>query len=121
MSERQRLGQAGERAAAAFLERRGYRILDRNYRCRYGEIDCVAVHRGTLVFLEIKTRSSLAYGPPHEAVDLRKRRRLTRIARHYARQKGLLDVPQRFDVVSVHWEGGAPRIELFQNAFDALD
>lgn len=116
-----RLGALGEDLAAKHLQERGYRILERNYRCRVGEIDCVAVKDRTLVFLEVKARSHGGYGGPLEAVDARKRRKVTRVAQCYLLEKNLHDVPQRFDVVAVWFEGGRPRVEVYENAFDAED
>lgn len=115
------LGDRGEAIATRHLERSGYRIVQRNYRCSLGEIDCIAVQGKTLVFLEVKTRRSDDYGGPLEAVDRRKRRKMTRLARHYAAAKGLTDVPQRFDVVAVWIEGAVPRIQVYENAFEAED
>ena len=115
------LGALGEDLAVEHLRRRGYRIVERNYRCRLGEIDCVAIHGRTLVFLEVKTRASDAFGGPLEAVDARKRRRLTRLAQYYVREKGVEGVAQRFDVVAVWMEGGRPRVEVYENAFEALE
>jgi putative endonuclease len=115
------LGAAGEDLAARHLRGLGYRILDRNYRCPLGELDCVAVKDRILVFLEVKARTSGDFGGPLEAVDRRKRRKLTRLAHYYALQKKLTDVPQRFDVVAVWLEGGVPRIDVIENAFDAED
>ena len=113
------LGAAGEDLAARALEARGYRILERNYRCPLGELDGVAVKDRTLVFLEVKARTSDDFGGPLEAVDRRKRRKLTRLAQYYAKSKGLTEAPQRFDVVAVWFEGGRPRLEIYENAFDA--
>ncbi len=113
------LGALGEDLAAGRLKRLGYRIVERNYRCALGELDCVAVKGGTLVFLEVKTRRSDEFGGPLEAVDRKKRRKMTQLARHYAREKGLLGVPQRFDVVGVWIGGGAPRLEVIEDAFEA--
>ena len=113
------LGAAGEEAAARRIEALGYRILERNYRCPLGEIDCVAVKDRTLVFLEVKARQSIDYGGPLEAVDRRKRRKMTRLAQYYAIAKGLTEVPQRFDVVAVWFEEGKARVEVYENAFDA--
>jgi putative endonuclease len=115
------LGEAGEELAARRLRELGYRVLERNYRCPVGEIDCVAVKDRTLVFLEVKARTSSDYGGPLEAVDRRKRRKLTRLAHYYALQKGLSNVPQRFDVVAVWLEGGLGRVDVIENAFDAED
>ena len=113
------LGDAGEDLAIRHLQGLGYRILDRNYRCKVGEIDCVAVKDRTLVFLEVKSRTTAEYGGPLEAVDRRKRRKMTRLARMYALENSLHDVPQRFDVVAVWFEGGRARVEVYENAFDA--
>lgn len=116
-----RLGDLGEDLAARHIERQGYRIIERNYRCPLGEIDCVAVQGRTLVFLEVKARRTGEYGGPLEAVDTRKRRRMTRLARYYAMEKRLDNVPQRFDVVAVWLQGNRARIEVYENAFEAVD
>lgn len=115
------LGAAGEEVAARLLASLGYRLLDRNFRCPLGELDAVAIKDGTLVFLEVKARTSDDFGGPLEAVDRRKRRKLTRLAQYYAKQKGLFDAPQRFDVVAVWFEGGRARAEVYENAFDAVE
>ncbi len=111
-----KLGPLGEELAARFLKRKGYKILERNYRCPFGEVDIVALHRGTLVFVEVKTRKSLAFGHPAEAVDLRKQRRLQRIASCYLGQRRLGDIPVRFDVVALSL-GENREFDLIQNAF----
>ena len=116
---RRHLGELGEEIAARHLKALGYRIIERNYRCRMGEIDCVAVKGDTLVFLEVKARQSVRYGEPIEAVDRRKRRKMTQLARYYTLEKGVHDVPQRFDVVAVWFVDGEPRVEVYENAFEA--
>lgn len=113
------LGERGEALAEEHLRRLGYRIVERNYRCRLGEIDCIAVQDSTLVFLEVKARRTTDYGGPLEAVDRRKRRKLTLLARYYVAQKGLEDTPRRFDVVGVWFTPGGPRVDVIANAFDA--
>lgn len=113
------LGAAGEEVAARLLASLGYRILERNYRCPLGELDAVAVKDRTLVFLEVKARTSDDFGGPLEAVDRRKRRKLTRLAQYFTKERGLVDVPQRFDVVAVWFEGGRARAEVYENAFEA--
>lgn len=80
MAAKDDLGRAGEARAVRFLTDGGYLILDRNWRCPQGEIDIVAVRRGVLCVVEVKTRSSVSYGHPFEAVDARKLRRLWRLA-----------------------------------------
>jgi putative endonuclease len=117
---RQALGRLGENLAVAELERRGYAILARRYRTRYGEIDIIADDRGTLVFVEVKTRVDTEFGTPAEAVTPWKQRRLTRMAAAYLLCGGGAARPCRFDVVAIMLEPGAqPKIELFRNAFDA--
>jgi putative endonuclease len=115
------LGARGEAAAARFLQRRGYQIVGRGERDALGELDLVAVDARTVVFVEVKTRSSGDAGHPAEAVDDRKQRRLTRLALAYLKRHGLLEYPARFDVVAVTWpdDAAAPTIEHFQNAFAA--
>lgn len=81
--DKRELGKIGEDMAAAILERKGYRILQRNYRCRYGEIDIIADHYGGLCFVEVKTRQGFHYGRPCEAVTAEKKKHIRRTARHY--------------------------------------
>jgi putative endonuclease len=113
------LGQAGEAAAAAWLETRGYAILARNARTRFGEIDLVARDGGVVVFVEVKSRSGTAFGHPADAVTGRKQRRLARLAEAYLRREGLDGWPVRFDVVAVHLDpaGTARAIEHMPGAF----
>jgi len=112
---------AGERAAARFLRRRGYRIVAQRDRSALGEIDLVAIDGKTVVFVEVKTREGQEAGHPSEAVDNAKRRRLARLGLAYLKRHHLLGYPARFDVVAVTWPHGRrrPTIEHFQNAFDA--
>lgn len=101
ISPAQRTGRAGEAEAVACLEQAGYRILERNYRCPFGEIDVVAEERGVLSFIEVKTRSSLAFGLPRDAITAAKRRRLARTASHYLMARVEGDCAYRVDVVEV--------------------
>ncbi len=95
------LGRKGEDAAARFLERRGYDIVDRNWACAAGEADIIARDGDALVFVEVKTRSNAEKGFPEEAVDAEKRDRYERIAGMFLRGYDVVDVPVRFDVVSL--------------------
>jgi putative endonuclease len=114
------LGRAGEEAAARFLTSLGYRIQARGFRTRLGEIDLVAEEAGTLVFVEVKSRTSLTCGTPAEAVDARKRSRLLRAAAVYLLRQGCSDHPCRFDVVEVlEGSDGSRRITLIRDAFQA--
>lgn len=116
----QDLGRRGERAAARFLEARGFEILERNWTCDAGEADIIARHEGDLVFVEVKTRSSLEHGLPDEAVDVAKRSRYERIAAYYLRDCDMVDVLVRFDVVSLLVVGGERALVRHHiNAFSA--
>jgi putative endonuclease len=116
------LGERGERAAARYLRRRGYKIVARKDRGRLGELDLVAVDGRTVVFVEVKTRRSHDAGHPAEAVGPEKQARLTRLAVAFLKRHDLLEHPARFDVVAVTWPDGArrPTIDHLQNAFMAV-
>jgi len=110
---------AAEDAAADFLRRQGYQIAQRNFATRYGEIDIVAVDDGMVVFVEVKSRASDAFGPPEVAVDRRKRDKLRRMAQIFLERHRLTDSPCRFDVVALTRaaDGADWRIEVFRDAF----
>ena len=114
------LGKQGERAAEKYLKRMGYLILARGERDRIGELDLVAVDGRTVVFVEVKTRTTHEAGHPIEAIDADKQRRLTRVALSYLKRHDLLECHARFDVVAVTWPAKArkPTIEHFRNAFE---
>jgi putative endonuclease len=95
------LGRRGEQLAAEYLERSGFRILDRNWHCAEGEIDIVAVDRHVLVICEVKTRSGEQYGTPLEAVTASKRRRLRRLAVRWVTAHGVIFDEIRVDVIGV--------------------
>ena len=116
------LGAAGELAAERFLLRQGMIIIARGHQDKFGEIDLIAVDGETIVFVEVKTRSSDIAGHPAEAVDLKKQQRLTRAALTYLKWHRLDNVAARFDVIAVHWPPDAkrPRIEHYVNAFEAV-
>jgi putative endonuclease len=95
------LGRSGEQAAVEYLERAGFRILDRNWRCAEGEIDIVAVERNVLVVCEVKTRSGTRYGSPLEAISASKRSRLRRLAARWLVAQGILFDEVRIDVIGL--------------------
>ena len=118
-SSNQSTGKTGERIGEDFLKKRGYEILERNARSPFGEIDLVAKHKKTLVFVEIKTRQGTDFGLPEEAVTERKKFRLGRLASWYlAHYFGDQDLPVRFDVLAIQLGGARPDIRLIQNAFE---
>ena len=114
---RKLLGQEGEDRAAKFLIEQGYRILERNYRTKSGEIDLIALHKDEVVFVEVKTRTSDAFGAPELAVNPRKQRSMIKAALGYIKYKKLHQVPCRFDVVTVSAAAGQ-KVELIRNAFE---
>ena len=113
------LGQRGEDAATRFLKRNGYRILARGHDSRLGELDIIAVENRTIVFVEVKTRSSTDAGHPAESIDATKQRRMTQAALAYLKSHSLLAHAARFDVVAITWPENVrrPTIEHFKNAF----
>ncbi|MGE0454203.1 MAG: YraN family protein [Vicinamibacteria bacterium] len=113
-------GRSGESLACRYLAARGFEIVERNFRCRSGEIDVIAREGGTTVFVEVKQRSSERHGLGHEAVTFGKRRRIVRAARLYAAARGLGERPLRFDVVSIlDGPSGESQIRHDRGAFDA--
>ncbi len=114
-----RPGEAGETAACRYLESHGFAVVARNFRCRSGEVDVVARQGDTTVFVEVNERRTDSHGQGHEAVTFGKRRRIVRAARLYAAARGLSETPLRFDVVSIDWVDGQPRIRHEPGAFDA--
>jgi len=116
------LGEQGERAAASYLKRLGYKIVFTRHRRRYGEIDIIAVDDKTVVFVEVKTRRNASQGRPANAVDFHRQSRLTRAALAFLKSHGLLQHASRFDVVEVIWPEGQkrPQIRHLPNAFPAV-
>src|SRR2546426_11439969 len=115
---RQGLGRTGERLAAEVLTNRGYRILERNFRCGYGEIDLVAEDGQELVFVEVKTRRGEAFGRPEEAVTIHKQRKLVQVASYYLDLHTCAERSWRIDVVAVQLgKRGEPiEIRCYQHA-----
>lgn len=110
------LGQEGEDIAARYLEEHGYTILDRNWRSGHKELDLIVRKADTLVFVEVKTRTSTDYGDPWNFVDERKIRRIIRSADAYIRLN-CLDLDVRFDIVSISIEDGDFKVEHIEEAF----
>ncbi len=122
-TNRRDLGAAGEAAAAAWLEARGYTIVARNVRTRYGEIDLVARHESLVVFVEVKSRTGEAFGHPAEAIMPLKQHRLARLAASYLHRWGLDHCAIRFDAISVRLDvsGTVSNIEHIRDAFQVGD
>ncbi len=117
--KRKSLGKTGEDLAMEYLKKSGCLILEQNYRVRMGEIDLIVKDSGTLVFVEVKTRSDSTYGSPFDAVTPAKQRQLSKVALFYLGRHDMLDRPARFDVVSVRVKKGVPpKLEIIKNAFE---
>lgn len=123
MAKHLKTGQRGEALAEERLRSLGYRILERNWRFKHLEVDLIAVEADILVFVEIKTRNDLRYGPPEESVDWKKERKLARAAEIYM-DKTKYNGEIRFDIVSVIWPQdlptqfhAPPTVEVIKDAF----
>ncbi len=116
---RKELGRKGEEVAARYLQKNGFRILCRNYNCRLGEIDLVAVHKNVLVFVEVRSKSSDVFGLPQESITRRKQDKLRQLALLYLKAEGKSGSSCRFDVIAVLFdkEGEVKRLEHIIDAF----
>ena len=116
--QKQKFGQKGEALAARHLKKNGYRIIEKNYRTKLGEIDIIAKDKDTLVFVEVKSRRSRQFGNPKAAVTPRKQRKISMVALHYLKSTHRTNVSARFDVAAVTITHDKPQIEIIKNAFD---
>lgn len=116
------LGDRGERAARRFLKKAGMKVLSIQDRASFGELDVIAVDKKTIVFVEVKTRTSHDKGHPAEAVHPAKQKKMTNLALAYMKRHRLFGTPSRFDVVAVTWpnQSKKPTIEHYRNAFEAV-
>ena len=114
---RQQLGLSGETLACAALEGRGYSIIQRRYRTRFGEIDVVARDGDTVVFVEVKTKTDGSFGDPVDEVTPQKQRQIIAMGEYYATYCCPPNTPCRFDVVGVDLSSTLPRITVYQDAF----
>ena len=118
--EKRKIGAIGENLAAEYLRGKGYRILEKNFSCRYGEADLIAQDADCLVFAEVKMRKNASFAEAREFVDRRKQARIISTAKYYL-LKHDCDLPVRFDVIEVYsspGDGKNPRIEHIENAFE---
>ena len=105
------IAKIGESLASEHLKARGCKILVQNYRAKRGEIDLIVQDGEFIVFVEVKTRRSLQFGLPQEAVTIQKQRQISKIALAYLQAQNLLDAPCRFDVIAIHL---SPQLELLK-------
>lgn len=111
------LGKEGEEAAIGFLRKNGYRIIEKNYKTVFGEIDIIAKDGDVIVFIEVKTRADRSFGHPFEAVHPRKREKIRKVALCFLK-KMRKEPPARFDVLSITSENSKMKIEHIVDAFE---
>jgi putative endonuclease len=116
--ERKQFGKESEAIATGYLKKQGYEILKTNYRTRLGEIDIIAKDQQTLVFIEVKARSSNRFGNPKGAVTAKKQMKISMVALEYLKATRQIRAKARFDVISILKGAGTPQIELVKNAFE---
>jgi putative endonuclease len=117
--DRRAFGAEGEEAAVRLLEEAGFRVRDRNWTCRFGELDIVAEREDLVCFVEVRMRSHAAWGDPAHTISFGKQRKVVKAALHYLFTHHLADRMIRFDVVTVVGRGLAARVEHLPAAFDA--
>jgi len=117
-SDNKKTGKIGEDIAIDFLKKKGYKIIERNYNCVFGEVDIVALDSGNIVFVEVKSRRSEYFGDPTDAVDFNKQKKISKIALNYLNEKRLDNHDARFDVIAIKLSPSGNTVELIENAFE---
>lgn len=107
---KQEIGKEGEDIAIRYLEKNNYLIIERNFRCRQGEIDIIALDKEELVFVEVKTRTNLSYGKPGEAVNDVKKKHIKNAIEYYLYKNYIQDMYIRIDVIEVYMNGNKHKI-----------
>lgn len=118
MFYKQEIGQNGENIAEDYLKNEGYSIITRNFRSNQGEIDIIAIDKQEIVFIEVKTRTTLKYGNPSEAVNQNKQKHIKNAAKYYIHIHHLDNCYMRFDVIEVYYRNGKYRINHIKQAMD---
>ena len=119
--KKQDLGQLGEKLALSRLKKNGYRIVEKNYRCRYGEIDIIAKHKDCFVFIEVRSKTGNTYGTPEESITAGKKQKLISTAMNYLEAHPEINGDWRIDMVAVELDNKlqtATRIDIIQNAIN---
>jgi putative endonuclease len=111
-------GKLGEETASDFLKASGYKIIVKNYKTKFGEIDIIAKEKDTLVFIEVKTRHTDEFGGPLAAVNKFKQNQISKAALTFLKEKNFLEKRARFDIVSIVYKDATPQINLIKNAFE---
>jgi putative endonuclease len=118
LNKRQKFGEKGEAIAVRHLKKNGYKIIETNYRNKLGEIDIIAQDKDTIVFAEVKTRRSVQFGNPKQAVTIQKQKKISMVALCYLKATGQSTARARFDVVGVISNRDKPQVEIIKNAFE---
>lgn len=116
-NNKMKLGSAGEDIAAKYLQKQGYKILQRNFRSRYGEIDIICALEHSLVFVEVKTRTNTSFGSPEESITKTKQQHIHKVALIYLKEYPLPFKEIRFDVIGILMDGSEPRLNHIIAAF----
>lgn len=111
------IGNYGEDIASKFLEKNKYKIIERNYRCKYGEIDIITKDKNILAFVEVKSRTNQHYGLPAEAVNYYKQKKIINTAKYYVLSQKIKNTFCRFDIVEVFLSDDDNNVRLIKNAF----
>ena len=112
-------GRRGEGIAISYLKKQGYKIVEKNYRTKLGEIDIIAEDKGVISFIEVRSRNSRGFGSPEETITRKKEAQISKAALAYIKQYKLEAVSCRFDVVTIQGvDSPGPEIKLIRNAFD---
>ena len=118
LNQRQTFGRESESIAVKLLKKNGYKILEQNHRNQLGEIDIIARDKKTLVFVEVKARSSNRYGDPKWAITPKKQRQLSKVALYYLKVTKQMNVKARFDVVTIRSFDDKLQMDIIKNAFE---
>jgi len=116
--KRQKVGKYGESTATEFLKQNGYTIIERNYRCKLGEIDIIAMDKETIVFIEVRVKKTSKFGHPKATITPKKMRKISLTALNYLKINNKLNNKARFDVVAISLFEPEKKIELIKNAFN---
>lgn len=111
------IGTIGENIAAEYLKNHNYKILERNFSCKIGEIDIIAKNENNICFIEVKSRTSDYFGMPSEAVNYYKEQKICKVAQYYILKKNLYKYNLRFDVVEIIFNSTTSKVNLIKNAF----
>lgn len=118
MSYKQEIGQDGENIAENYLKKENYQIIERNFRCKQGEIDIIAKDKNEIVFIEVKTRTNINYGNPAEAVNTPKQKHIKRATEYYVHINNLYKYYIRFDVIEIYYKNKIPQINHIKQAIE---